>query len=131
MKNMDIDNKKNRQIECNDNDVISFGENTFRIERLKTAVNKSSNQELAYRLNNHLNSQQVNIQQSNADFANWFEEGVDCEILTLGANEWRKGKMKFKLSVEFYVEAEETINNDTTTESPLDEIRRKLDGMTS
>jgi hypothetical protein len=42
-----------------------------------------------------------------------------------------KGKMKFKLSVEFYVEAEETINNDTTTESPLDDIRRQISELSS
>ena len=134
---MDTDKNKFNPIECNDNDVISFGKNTFKIERITTAVNKSSNQALANQIKNILNAQKVNIQRTGSDSwfqegsDSWFQEGIDCEILTLGAKEWRKGKMKFKLSVEFYIEEEDTINNDTSTESPLDDIRRKISEATS
>ncbi|WP_088242112.1 KGK domain-containing protein [Calothrix rhizosoleniae] len=127
---MDTDNKKLNPIECNDNDVISFGEDTFKIEKVRTAVKKSSNQGLANQLKNLLNSQRVTIEAVSS--SNWFQEGIDCEILTLGATKWRKGKMKFKLSVEFYVEEEEdNTSSETTAESPLDDIRRKINEATS
>ena len=77
-----------------------------------------------------LNSQRVTIEAVSS--SNWFQEGIDCEILTLGATKWRKGKMKFKLSVEFYVEEEEdNTSSETTAESPLDDIRRKINEATS
>ena len=129
MNKMNTNNKKLNPIKCNDNDVISFGDNTFKINRLRTAVNKSCNQGLINQLYNVLNSQRVTIEASVS--SHWFGEGIDCEILTLGATKWRKGKMKFKLSVEFYIEKEEDISSETTTESPLDDIRRQISEATS
>jgi len=32
---------------------------------------------------------------------NWFDQGVDCEILKLGSNTWQKGKLKIHVSIEF------------------------------
>ncbi|MDJ0798161.1 MAG: KGK domain-containing protein [Calothrix sp. MO_167.B12] len=128
---MDTENNHNfKSIQCNDNDVVCFGEDTFKIDRLRTAVNRISNQGLVNQLKNLLNTQRVNIQAAASSI--WFQEGIDCEILTLGANHWRKGKMKFKLSVEFYVEEEEdNTSSETTAESPLDDIRRKISEATS
>lgn len=31
----------------------------------------------------------------------WIEEGIDCEILNLGDKNWKKGKVKIKITVEF------------------------------
>ena len=128
---MDTENNDNlSSIKCNDKDVISFGDDTFKIDRLRTAVNLISNQGLANQLKNLLNAQRVNISASTS--SNWFKEGINCEILTLGATKWRKGKMKFKLSLEFYVEEEEdNTTSETIAESPLDDIRRQISETTS
>ncbi|MDJ0616844.1 MAG: KGK domain-containing protein [Calothrix sp. MO_192.B10] len=130
MNNMNADNKKLKPIECNDNDVVCFGENIFKIDKLITAVRKLCNQELVNQLYNLLSSRQIDVEARS--YEKWFHKGIDCEILTLGANHWRKGKMKFKLSVEFYVEEEEdNTSSETTAESPLDDIRRKISEATS
>ncbi len=128
---MDTENNDNLQpIKCNNNDVVSFGENTFKIDKLRTAVRKSCHQELVNQLHNSLNYHKVDV--STSFYDHWFHEGIDCEILTLDANHWRKGKMKFKLSVEFYVEEEEdNTSSETTAESPLDDIRRQINEATS
>ncbi len=127
---MDTDNNDNLSpIRCKNNDIISIGENTFKIDKLRTAVRKSCNQKIVNQLHENLNYHKVDIETSSYD--HWFQEGVDCEILTLGATKWRKGKMKFKLSLEFYVEEEEdNTSNETTEESPLDDIRRQISEAT-
>lgn len=63
---------------------------------------------------------------------NWFQKGIDCEILTIGSQSWKKGKVKIKISLEFYVEEEDVqitnSNNSQITEpeSPLDDLRRMI-----
>ncbi|TAG95801.1 MAG: hypothetical protein EAZ09_07435 [Oscillatoriales cyanobacterium] len=60
---------------------------------------------------------------------------MDCEILGVGAQGWKKGKIKLKLNVtiEFCPdepEVEETPENNqleiSAPESPLDDLRRQL-----
>lgn len=51
--------------------------------------------------------------------AEWINEGVDCEVLNLGANQWKKGKVRIKISFEFCPDEPEV----SEYESPLDEIR--------
>ncbi|MDJ0735246.1 MAG: KGK domain-containing protein [Nostocaceae cyanobacterium] len=124
-------NEEFKPLECNDDDVISFGENTYKIDRLKAALNKSSNNNLAYNLNQQLNGYRVLI--GSKPSQTWFNEGIDCKILTLGSKRWRKGKVKFKLSFEFYVEEDETDNNQNSNnsepESSLDELRQQINQL--
>ncbi|MEH1945490.1 MAG: KGK domain-containing protein [Nostoc sp.] len=53
-------------------------------------------------------------------------------MLTLGSPSWKKGKVKIKISVEFYIEEEDlqitNSNNSEITEpeSPLDDLRRMI-----
>jgi hypothetical protein len=54
--------------------------------------------------------------------AKWIDEGVDCEVLNLGANQWKKGKVRIKISFEFCPDEPEI----SEYESPLDEIRREM-----
>ena len=51
--------------------------------------------------------------------AKWIDEGVECEVLNLGANQWKKGKVRIKISFEFCPDESEI----SEYESPLDEIR--------
>ncbi|MCV3215189.1 hypothetical protein OGM63_17000 [Plectonema radiosum NIES-515] len=36
-----------------------------------------------------------------------FMQEVYCEVLNLGSKGWKKGKLRFKISVEFYLEEED------------------------
>jgi len=65
----------------------------------------------------------------------WFEEGIDCEVLKLGAKDWQKGKIKIRVSLEFCPnepDVEETSANRqpeiSKSESPLDDIRQMMNG---
>ncbi|MBD1920822.1 hypothetical protein H6F77_06950 [Microcoleus sp. FACHB-831] len=61
----------------------------------------------------------------------WFREGKDCEVLRIGVNGWKKGKMRIKLTVEFIPDEPEIPETPASKEpeisqpqSPLDDIRR-------
>ena len=50
----------------------------------------------------------------------WIEEGVNCERLSPGDPQWKKGKVRVRVVVEFLPDEPES------PESPLDEIRREM-----
>ena len=61
----------------------------------------------------------------------WLNGGVGCEILSPNAKGWRKGKIRFRVTVEFCPdepEFEEAVTSKQVEikqpESPLDEIRQ-------
>ncbi len=121
--------------DCNDDDVLSFGDATFKIGKFRQALNQSLNNELGNQITHQLSSKGVKIPDSilyppgeNAPHVKWFDQGRDCEILNLGAKNWKKGRVKIQISVEFYVE-DETYNSDlevSEPESPLDDLRRMM-----
>ncbi|MBD2246272.1 KGK domain-containing protein [Nostoc sp. FACHB-888] len=119
-----------KQIECNDGDILDFGGNTYKIAKFKRAIDASFNATIEYKLNQELSSKGIHIKESPK--GNWFQKGTDCEILTLGSQSWKKGKVKVKISVEFYIEEEDiqitNSNNSEITEpeSPLDDLRRMI-----
>ncbi|MEG4851953.1 KGK domain-containing protein [Microcoleus sp. B5-D4] len=127
---------------CGNDDALSFGKAMLKIEKLKETVkNILPENELGYKLNLFLIQQALNIDvalttdQTRRLYENWFGEGIDCEILRVGANGWKKGKIKLKLNVtiEFCPDEPEVgetpENNESETskpESPLDDLRRQL-----
>lgn len=44
-------------------------------------------------------------------YNSWFKEGVHCEVLNLGEEKWKRGKIKIEISIEFE-ECEILKNND-------------------
>ena len=54
-----------------------------------------------------------------SDRLKWINEGLECEILKLGSNNWKKGKVRINISLEFCPDEPEI----SEYESPLDEIR--------
>ncbi|NES04448.1 MAG: KGK family protein [Okeania sp. SIO2F4] len=127
--------------DCNDNDVVSFGDYTYKIGILKQRLNQSFDNNLGYRLDQKLNENRIRIPDEiikppNIDepYARLFNSGIDCEILNLGSDKWKKGKFRVKITVEFYVESEEIeeISNNNNSEqpesevSPLDDLRQKF-----
>jgi hypothetical protein len=118
-----------KPINCNGDDVLEVGENIYKISKLLQALTKASNSSIAYRLQQELSSKGVNIQDSKSEV--WFTKGLDCKILNLGSPSWKKGKLKFNISVELYIEEESEISNNITSEisepeSPLDDLRRLI-----
>jgi len=127
---------------CGNEDALSFGNAMLKVEKLKETVNGVLPENgLGETLNRSLSQQKLDIDvglttdQTRYLYEKWFGEGIDCEILRVGANGWKKGKMKLKLNVtiEFCPdepEVEETPeNNESETsqpESPLDDLRRQL-----
>ncbi|MEG4960794.1 MULTISPECIES: KGK domain-containing protein [unclassified Microcoleus] len=125
---------------CGNDDVLSFGNAMLKVQRLKETLNGVL-PALGQTLTNSLMEQKLDIVIEYSDnqrrflHENWFGKGIDCEILRVGAQGWKKGKMKLKLNVtiEFCPDepdVEETPeNNESETskpESPLDDLRRQL-----
>lgn len=127
---------------CGNEDALSFGNAMLKVEKLKETVNGVLPEYgLGQTLNKSLSQQKLDIdvgldtdEKPNA-YENWFGEGIDCEILRVGAQGWKKGKIKLKLNVTIQFcpdepDVEETPeNNESETnqpESPLDDLRRQL-----
>ncbi|WP_036486751.1 KGK domain-containing protein [Myxosarcina sp. GI1] len=105
--------------ECSEDDVLEFNSGTYRIKNIMQKL-VSSKDNLSTQLYNQLNSMGINIIPKNRAFRQWFDGGIDCEILKLGAKNWKKGKVRLKVTFEFIPdEPEENIS-----ESLLDEIRQ-------
>jgi hypothetical protein len=99
--------------DCSDRDVVAFGDSMFRAGKLKDSiidtfdinVGKSIEQKL--RLNGiELPVRMLSPNHVSATTNSWFEEGLDCEILSLEKQGWAKGKIRVKVEVEFYLEEE-------------------------
>lgn len=63
----------------------------------------------------------------------WLQNGIDCERLKPGLNEWQKGRVRIKVSLEFCPdepEIEEELVSEQVEieepESPLDDLRRMI-----
>jgi len=103
---------------CSDDGVFSSGDITLKIsqvlEKLQEAFSDSSLGNLVY--------QKIKI--SGVISTNWFSDGIDCEILEPGTKGWHKGKIKLQANVE--VEFIPSESETTEPESPLDDLRQKL-----
>ncbi|MBD2577443.1 KGK domain-containing protein [Oscillatoria sp. FACHB-1406] len=104
-----------RAIDCNENDVISFGEETFKIGRFKKALYQCFDYDFGYGLIGLLGNQGIKISKqtvsaydNHEDYTKWFNEGIDCEILKTDVTGWQKAKVKIKVSVEFSIEEDES-----------------------
>ena len=103
---------------CSDEGVLSEEDITLKIsqviEKFQNAFSDASLGNLVYR--------EINI--SGVDSKNWFTNGIDCEILEPGTKGWQKGKIRLQVNVE--VEFIPSEAETTEAESPLDDLREKL-----
>ncbi|ABA24160.1 conserved hypothetical protein [Trichormus variabilis ATCC 29413] len=123
-----------KQAECNDNDVLEIGDYTYKISKFLQAFHQANRSDLACELQQQLNENGIVIQQQHSK--TWFNEGLDCQILNIGSQGWKRGKVKFNISVEFYIEEEAEMDNNahseiSETQSPLDDLRRMINEETS
>ncbi|MBE9209348.1 KGK family protein [Nostoc sp. LEGE 06077] len=116
-----------KPIKCNEDDVVEFGDNTYKVSKIKFGLSQSSKSSLSYRLQQELNNQRIQLPSDDL----FSQQGIDCQILTLGSQRWKKGKVKFNLSIEFYIEDDIEITHTqdldiTESESPLEDLRRMI-----
>ncbi len=97
--------------DCSDDDVIAFGEAMFRSGKLKKAISQSFDGSVGRAIDQKLRQHGLEIPVrmiGSTRLANehcqWFDEGINCEILDLATRRWRKGKVRVQVAVEFYVE---------------------------
>jgi KGK domain len=97
--------------DCGDDDVIAFGEAMFRSGKLKKAIAQSFDGSVGRSIDQKLRQHGLEIPVrmiGSTRLANehcqWFEEGINCEILDLATRRWCKGKVRVQVSVEFLVE---------------------------
>ncbi|WP_198525168.1 KGK domain-containing protein [Kamptonema formosum] len=134
MKGIDMTDEFN-PIDLCEGDVLSFGDDTFKIEKLKQALKKACDLNLAWNLGNQLSNYGVNIERILRNYLNseegasrLFNEGIDCELLKPGYPSWRKVKFRIKVTLEVGTDAPEPSEPPESTEpkSPLDDIRRMI-----
>jgi hypothetical protein len=112
-------------LEPNDSSsVIDFSDNTYKVSKFIQIINKSLNS-LAYQLKETMEYNRVYINEK--DYEKIFQEGIECEILKVGNNDWQQGKVRIKVALEFCPDEPEM----TELESPLDDIRRRLNEVNS
>lgn len=120
-------NHKYLEDNCED-DVYSFSYGIFKVGKIREAMNEVVKRFLQKPVNEEFKYKEVEIQTGYYNYKSrsqtemqWFGDGVDCELLSIGSNGWKKGKMRIRVIVEFCPD------ESTTPESPLDDIRQRED----
>lgn len=104
---------------CNDDDVIAFGNNTYKIGKLQKVSNQSLDDSLASKYIAHLTNKGIVIDRAIfKEYIQVFKNGIDCEVLKTDAKGWRKGKFRLKVSLEILAE--------NFSDSSLDDIRQAI-----
>ncbi|AFY46505.1 KGK domain protein [Nostoc sp. PCC 7524] len=115
---------------CSNDDALSVKDKVFKILQIKEAIKKSFSGELSNELYKALNNCGVSIDPGGYLVGNkfyrcnnqWFNQGIDCEILKPGSQGWQTGKLKIKVTLEFIPDQP----NIPEPESPLDDLRRMM-----
>jgi hypothetical protein len=124
-----------KPIDLCDEDVLLFGDDTFKVGKFKQALKKVWDRDLAYNFWNQLNHQGVKIDKildeylhSEEPASRLFNEGIECELLKPGYPSWRKVKFRIKVTLEVGTDAPEPSEppEPSAPESPLDDIRRMI-----
>jgi hypothetical protein len=104
-----------------DGDVLSVTDE-YRLMRMETMFRKDQFEKQVTR-------QFINY--SSTSETKWIREGAKCDALIMKAGKWIKGKVKFKVVLEFY--PDEPLDDEApdspkpaSSESPLDDIRQSL-----
>jgi hypothetical protein len=114
---------------CNNDDVLEFSSGTYRINKIIDKVKKLFKEKLGTQVYTILKSEQIDINpgldpNGNVDYSNWFDRGIDCEILKVNSQGWQKGKVRLKITLEFEADKPEEKNNNHQSDLSLDDIRQ-------
>jgi hypothetical protein len=94
------------------NDVLEFGNQTHKLIKLLEKIKTIFLSEFSKNLSHLLRQHEINILPSGhiSEAETWFDRGIDCEVLKVGATKWQKGKIRLNVSLEFVPDtAEENI----------------------
>lgn len=112
--------------QCSENDVMEFDNETYRVRKIINAMSRVFKEVLGKQLFESLKNNSINIYPGYHEgsksivYSNYFSDGVDCEILKVGSDSWRKGKFKINVSIEFIPDEPET------EPSELDSVRQEI-----
>jgi hypothetical protein len=129
-----------RKQNCGNDDVLAFGDSTFKVGKFRKALDLSFSSSLGSHLSGELRNKGIQIDQKRLapnnktdDHARWFDSGMECEILQVGSDSWKVGRVRIKVEVEFYVEELESLecgeggtSETAQSELSLDSIRQMI-----
>ncbi|MEB3249268.1 MAG: KGK domain-containing protein [Merismopediaceae bacterium] len=109
---------------CRDDDVITLSNKLYKLGDVKENLNDffESDQynHAPDNLRDHFRAGSIEINTNTA--VKLLTEGIECEILKIASEGWKKGKLKIKISLEFIPDPADP----SEYQSPLDEIRREI-----
>ncbi len=122
-------------LNSNKDAALSFPNSMFKLVEFIAAVKKAFESKGLDALGDALKNRGGIPVWGNNERERWLGEGVDCEILQVGAKSWQKGKIRIKVTIEFCPdepEVEETApsNEIPQPESPLDDLRQMINQET-
>jgi hypothetical protein len=94
-------------INCHHDDAIEFENAMYRTGKVKEAIKTAFERKVAEVVFESLKAQGVEIKVALSEdsrlylYSQCFQEGMNCEVLHLGAKSWQKGKFKINVSIEF------------------------------
>ena len=123
--NMNAENNFQHIEHEDSNVVISFDNGTtFKISKLMELINKFLRQSVFYELADDIKQSGLGTPPDYQD--NW-NKGVEAEILEPKSGEWKKGKVRMRVILEFCPdEPEETEDNAPHNDNSLDDIRKTI-----
>ncbi len=115
---------KFKRQELSEDDVLSIGDTTFKAGKFKQAVESCFDDAMGYGLSSALSNKEIKISPKKLAgtgggeaYARWFGDGIECEVLKVGAQGWQKAKVRVSVSVEFYTEASDTTPQSATPQA--------------
>ena len=103
----------------NDDDVISFtkpyAKNTFCVSEFRKIIDNTKTQmksvysQSLIGQGHHLYSSCTIVSGGRSDsYDEWFTSGAECKLLRLGESQWKQGKVRIRVEVEFIPDDEST-----------------------
>ena len=113
---------------CGDNDVLAFNSNLLKVENISKEVEILLFKTLlGVKLTQLLDTKKIlqdfsgswSENKEDEIYTAWFNEGVNCELLQLGAPTWKKGKVKINVNVslEFLPDESQIVLGSKITET--------------
>ncbi len=127
---------------CSEKSAISFDGKIYKVEEIAQVI-RESKPSLGRFISSFLQKSDkqihpgTNQESGEADYGSYFEEGIHFEILQPGSEEWVKGRMRLKISLEFVIDQPDLLDTETQSdavelvnENSLDAIRQVSDTLT-
>ncbi|MBD2606552.1 KGK domain protein [Scytonema hofmannii FACHB-248] len=146
-------NNKFKLIGCNDDDVVSFNGKLLKFAKFKDNLEEEFQQKVNFLVEKNdkenapkvLNLTRLSLGECDLTInLSSAKEGKECEILRLGSKSWEKGKVRTQAFIEFFptnttekakinftIEFSPDEPEITEPESPLDDIRRMINEITT